>query len=157
MEYHINTILYPTSLGPHKLEAFYHAAGMALRFGAKVHIIHAVEPISLFTQTQIDNELDPAIRREGHEAALKDLQLELEQFCQDTLQSEAHTVIAGTKVIEGQLDKVILEEAERLNADLIVLGSHVHSAIMEVLLGSLPHKITLRSTRPVLLIPQDEK
>jgi len=40
-----------------------------------------------------------------------------------------------------------------VNAELIVLGSHGHSAIGEAVLGSVAHRITMKATVPVLLVP----
>jgi len=40
-----------------------------------------------------------------------------------------------------------------VSAELIVLGSHGHTAIGETVLGSVAHKVTMKATVPVLLVP----
>lgn len=54
---------------------------------------------------------------------------------------------------EGNAAQQITEEAERLRADLLILGTHGTSGFQRLFLGSVTEKV-LRSTRvPVLIIP----
>jgi len=47
----------------------------------------------------------------------------------------------------------VIAEAERLPADLIVLGSHGHGAVYNMLVGSVAEGIVRASAVPVLLVP----
>jgi nucleotide-binding universal stress UspA family protein len=64
-----------------------------------------------------------------------------------------HGVVTHTSVLEG-LDaaEVILQAAERLDVDVIALGSRGRSGIARALLGSVAEKVARRSTRPVLVV-----
>src|SRR5574337_621431 len=62
-------------------------------------------------------------------------------------------VIGSVQVLEGYPAETVLAEAERLGADLIVLGSHGHSALGEMLIGSVAHRVSAVATVPVLLVP----
>ncbi|KEF42646.1 MAG: hypothetical protein ER33_05115 [Cyanobium sp. CACIAM 14] len=46
----------------------------------------------------------------------------------------------------------ILEAAERLGCDLIVMASHGRSGVGELLLGSVTHKVLAQGTIPVLVV-----
>jgi nucleotide-binding universal stress UspA family protein len=46
-------------------------------------------------------------------------------------------------VLDGPPSAQIVKEAERWGADLIVLGSHDHSAAVRLLLGSVSHRVVL--------------
>jgi len=46
-----------------------------------------------------------------------------------------------------------VREADRLNADLIVLGSHGHGAIHRALLGSVSEHVLHHARRPLLILP----
>jgi len=47
----------------------------------------------------------------------------------------------------------IAAEAERVDADYIVMGSHGHTALYELLVGSTTHGILKRATCPVVIVP----
>jgi len=64
----------------------------------------------------------------------------------------ADSRIAAVRVIEGQPAETILNEARRIKADLIVIGSHRHGTIGGALLGHTANKLSHRSEIPLLLI-----
>lgn len=53
----------------------------------------------------------------------------------------------------GAVAEEILDQANRLNADLIVMGTHGHGAMYNLLVGSATKGVLKHSTRPVLLVP----
>lgn len=57
------------------------------------------------------------------------------------------------RLVEGsQIDR-LLGEADRLGAEMIVVGSRGHSRIYEMVVGSVAEGLLRRSTIPVLIIP----
>lgn len=50
-----------------------------------------------------------------------------------------------TQVLEGAPKHLIVEEAERFGADLIVLGTHGHGPAGRFLLGSVAHSVVLHA------------
>jgi nucleotide-binding universal stress UspA family protein len=53
----------------------------------------------------------------------------------------------------GAVAEEILNQADVLNADLIVMGAHGHGAMYNFLVGSATKGVLKHSTRPVLLVP----
>jgi nucleotide-binding universal stress UspA family protein len=53
----------------------------------------------------------------------------------------------------GAVAEEILNQADVLNADLIVMGIHGHGAMYKLLVGSATKGVLKRSARPVLLVP----
>ena len=53
----------------------------------------------------------------------------------------------------GVVAEEILNQADTLNADLIVMGTHGHGAMYNLLVGSTTKGVLKHSTRPVLLVP----
>jgi nucleotide-binding universal stress UspA family protein len=53
----------------------------------------------------------------------------------------------------GAVAEEILNQADVLNADLIVMGRHGHGAMYNLLVGSATKGVLKHSTRPVLLVP----
>lgn len=52
----------------------------------------------------------------------------------------------------GSPAQVILDSADNLSADLIVVGVRGRSRLSEVVLGSVSHRVLLHSSRPVLIV-----
>jgi len=65
----------------------------------------------------------------------------------------ARGVNATALQVQGPTVETILHEAERLHADVIVLGSHGHSALHRALLGSISEGVLHRAACPVLIVP----
>jgi nucleotide-binding universal stress UspA family protein len=53
----------------------------------------------------------------------------------------------------GSVLDEILKHADAVNADLIVMGTHGHGAMYNLLVGSVTEGVLKRSVRPVLLVP----
>ena len=60
---------------------------------------------------------------------------------------------ATALLIQGPTVDTILRQAEKLEADLIVVGSHGHGAMFDMLVGSISAEVIRRSTIPVLVVP----
>jgi len=61
-------------------------------------------------------------------------------------------VTAGTALLRGDPIMEIVRHAEAIDADLIVVGSRGHGAIVSALLGGVSRGILRASTRPVLIV-----
>jgi nucleotide-binding universal stress UspA family protein len=59
------------------------------------------------------------------------------------------------EVVEGwSIPEQILAAADRLEADLIVMGTHGRTGLRRALMGSVAEEVLRRSHRPVLVVPQ---
>jgi nucleotide-binding universal stress UspA family protein len=59
------------------------------------------------------------------------------------------------EVVEGwSIPEQILASADRLGADLIIMGTHGRSGLRRALMGSVAEEVLRRSHRPVLVVPQ---
>ena len=82
----------------------------------------------------------------------------LEQACVVELgiSAKASDLIESVVICEGYTATEILREANEHDAEIIVIGSHGHSTLGELLIGSTAHKLTQLSKIPVLLVPIDD-
>lgn len=68
-------------------------------------------------------------------------------------QASALGVEIEVEKVEEDAAWAICDVADRLDARLIVVGTHGESQLKGVLLGSTPHKLLQISSRPVLCVP----
>jgi nucleotide-binding universal stress UspA family protein len=54
---------------------------------------------------------------------------------------------------QGPIVETILDEANRMHADLIILGSHGHNPLRKVILGSVSEGVIAESCCPVMVVP----
>ena len=83
----------------------------------------------------------------------------LDQFSEDTKASHADHDFVTDEIIVKRGDPVdeILEQAEKRDCDLIVMGTQGHGLLEDVVLGSTARRVIRRSKKPVLVVrlPED--
>jgi nucleotide-binding universal stress UspA family protein len=65
---------------------------------------------------------------------------------------QASSLRVVTEVLDGSPKKVIVEEAERWGADLIVIGSHGYGPVRRFLLGSVSQAVALHAPCSVEIV-----
>ncbi|MFV0531558.1 MAG: universal stress protein [Flavobacteriales bacterium] len=58
-----------------------------------------------------------------------------------------------TNVVQGIASDSILEKAKKVEAELILIGSHGHGTLYEALVGSVAHDVLKITDIPVLIVP----
>ncbi len=159
MNYQINNILYATDLGPHGPEVFRHAMGLSRAFKAIVHVLHVMEPLSDYAESLLSSymskEMRTKISSEGFEEARQEMEKRADKICKESglTRNELEEMIGKVQAVQGVPHQAILEVAQRVAADLIIMGSHGQTVVSEMLLGSVAHKVVMKSKVPVLLVP----
>lgn len=74
----------------------------------------------------------------------------LELLRDEFSRSGLHTIVHES---EGTVVEEILKTAAEVSADLIVMGSHGHGAVYNLLVGSVTEGVLKAGERPVLLVP----
>lgn len=68
---------------------------------------------------------------------------------------------SGVNVLVQQLEQggvqKVLDQCRNLETDLIVMGTHHHSALYNLLVGTFTSDVLKRATCPVLVVPAEEK
>jgi universal stress protein A len=140
---HYNHILCAIGLGDHTVDLLQQAANMAQRTQAKLSVVHVMEHT-------------PVIYGEGELSIPLDINLEeqLTQIAEQMLAkySEAVSVQPENQYIEhGSIKTKVVELAQHLSVDLIVVGRHeAHGA--QLLLGSTANAILHASKCDVLAV-----
>lgn len=140
------SILVAVDLSPASEKVVEAAGRVAKLTGASVYVLHAAEPEPDFVgydagpevvRTQVAHEL----RREHREV----------QALAEKLRN--NDIDATALLVRGPTVETTLKEAKNLKAELIVVGTHGHGAVYDVLIGSYSAGIIRRSTLPVLVVP----
>ncbi|MAR93359.1 MAG: universal stress protein [Pseudomonadota bacterium] len=157
----LRNILYASDLGlfgPYLLE---HVCELAFRHQARVTVIHAVEPVSVFAgallETYVPQKDKKALKQHGYQAVMATIRARVRQaFEEDFIDFQGPLdCIAGVEVQEGDAWQVILDTAERTGADLIVMGSRSGHQSRGTTIGSVASKVLQLSPVPVYLVPVD--
>jgi nucleotide-binding universal stress UspA family protein len=65
----------------------------------------------------------------------------------------AQGIDARPLMVQGAAAEAILEHAGRLGAELIVVGSHGHGKLHQLLTGSVAGAVLKRASVPVMMVP----
>jgi nucleotide-binding universal stress UspA family protein len=66
---------------------------------------------------------------------------------------QAEKIPVETVQINGAPIRTIADQAKKVGADYIVMGSHGHTALYDLLVGSTTHGVLMRATCPVVITP----
>ncbi|CAD5108770.1 universal stress protein [Zestomonas carbonaria] len=155
----IRSILYATDLGLYAPYVLQHALALARAFRAELHVIHAVEPISLLAESVLKSYLDRDTLDEIRSKGLSTVMSSIEQRVLDAFRDELDdtcddmAMIRAVRVLQGDPPQVILDEAKRLAVDLLVIGSHSQGMELEVPMGRTAQRLLQLAEVPVYLVP----
>jgi len=156
----INTILYASDLGESARPAFVLAAKEAFKHNAQITFLNVVEPASDATEALLDGYMSHGSvqeMRQGGMSKLKALmESRIEQFYDEELQNRLplqHRPLA--RIEEGPAAETIIQVADELNVDLIVMGTRTrtHSALGRFFVGSTAQSVLQLCDRPMLIVP----
>lgn len=139
-------ILVPVDGSPTSNRAVQEAVKLAQLLGSQLELVHVYEDIVyLISKDYISyEELQRTVRS-----------------CGEKILTEAEMLVkevgleAETRIIQASKERVaqlLVAEAERWQADLIVIGTHGHTGFSRLLLGSVAEGLVRIAPIPVLLI-----
>lgn len=85
-----------------------------------------------------------------------DTMMNMREISEDYLRSAADHLGGeniSTHLTEGDAGRAILDYAEEWNADVIVMGTHSHSTLEKLFMGTIASKVLEKTKVPVYLIP----
>ncbi|VVO22353.1 universal stress protein [Pseudomonas fluorescens] len=155
----IRSMLYATDLGVYAPYVMQHALALARTFNADLYVVHAVEPMGLFAESVLQSYLDEQALSEWHSQGLSTVMANIEQRVLDSFREELGegqqdlALIQSVRVFQGDPSQVILEQAQKLSVDLLILGSHSHGAGGETPLGRTAARVLQLAKVPVYMVP----
>jgi len=123
-----------------------YAGKLGSLLNAKVWLLHAAEP----NPELVGHE---AASRELRDSAAKEFHEEHRQLQQAGDELRKAGLDCVSLLVQGATATTILNEAEKLGIDMIVLGSYGKGTVKKLFLGSTSEDVIKASTIPVLVVP----
>ena len=117
---------------------------------AKVWLLHNAMP----EPDTLEFKVDPIEARESLAKKFHQQHRRIQEFAERFRKSG---VDATALLVHGKTVDTILTGAADLDVDVIVVGSHGHGAMYQLLVGSISEGVLHGSSKPVLVIPTHER
>lgn len=164
----IKRILYATDLSENARYAMSYAVSLANAYGARIIILHVIDETPEYVDAHVagyieasawedikkrnvDETREVLIGKKRDNAMVREV---LDRFCQNLRPgTDDHEAAMDETVIKGGNPVAqILATAEEKRCDLIVMGTHGRSALMDTMMGSTTSRVSRRSKIPVLTV-----
>ena len=127
-----------------------HGAAYARAFGAELILVHVAAPDPDFVgykagPQSVRDQLARHYHREHHQL----------QEMEERLRAES--LRCRALLIQGPTVEKLVSEAHRVSAGLIVMGSHGHGVVHNLLVGSATEGVLRKAVCPVLVVPSGGK
>jgi len=144
----IKHILHPTDFSDSSTRALTYACSFAEQFGAKLHLINAIQDSALYAPP--DGGFFPP-----------DYQKKLIQQAGDELASLPDRMLGYSgsvtrDVRQGSPFVEIVQYARENAIDLIVMGTHGYTGLKHLLIGSVAENVVRKAPCPVLTVHPEE-
>jgi nucleotide-binding universal stress UspA family protein len=159
----IKRILYTTDLSQNARYAFGYAASVAHRYGATISILHVLEEMSHNTNlrlaSMIGTERWQEIQDRNEREVLLKIRDRIDNFCEEMQAELAECPFIVDEIIvkQGVAVPTILDQIERSDCDLVVMGTHGQGLLADAMMGSTARRVVRRSLTPVLVIRLPEE
>lgn len=142
----MKTILAPVDFSAASEVVLAQAIELARALGGRVVLLTVIQPPVITNEYAALMENLAEVMAAGERNAARRL-AELET------RVRAAQVPVETLQLNGAPVRQILDQAARVAADYVVMGSHGHTALYDLLVGSTTHGVLLRAPCPVVITP----
>ena len=154
----IKKILYCTGIGPNSAYIYRHAMALAEKFDAVITVLHVMETLKPEQEALIDGYIGPGsihdvVEHEEQDSVTR-IKKHLQNFCAK-LGDDSSCSYRVEKIIVAESTSPadeIVRQSITMKADLIIMGAHRRSSILDALLGSTSEKVIRKSSIPVYVV-----
>ena len=146
----MKTILVPIDLSATTASVCDAAAALAHSTGARLILLHVVQPPVITSDYGIAMENIEEIVSVSEKTAATQLSAMQQKY-------ETPDLSVETRQLTGAPAPLILEEAETCGADYIVMGSHGHTPLYDLLVGTTTHGVLKKARCPVVIVPVEPR
>jgi nucleotide-binding universal stress UspA family protein len=144
----LKKILYPTDFSEYSLAALPYAVSIAKQNDAELYCLHVVDmPQEEYLTSEYMVPLN--VPHVPEDKVLRTARARMERFVTENL---SEIVKVESRVLVGIPFVEIIRYARDQSIDLIVIGTHGHSALAAMLLGTVAEKVVRKAPCPVLTV-----
>jgi len=154
----IHKILYATDLSPNAGYVLRYAINSAQKHGAKLIILHVLEDLSPTTRSlveaYVDHETLVKMSADSYEHVTRRIEKRIEVLLkkESLEESKNNGIFDSIQVTRGHAATKILESADELECDAIVMGTHGKGLLKYTFLGSTAKQVLRRTRKPIFVI-----
>jgi nucleotide-binding universal stress UspA family protein len=155
----IKKILYATDLSKNSVYAYRYAMDMAQKYGAKIVVLHVIEPIPPQVKHYVSVYVEEAKWEEKIKyeqgMAIDQIKKRLQEFCKRESQDDPRCLLLVSRILvqPGHPVEEILKAADEEACEVIILGTHGKGFLKQTFLGSVARSVLDRSRKPVFIVP----
>jgi nucleotide-binding universal stress UspA family protein len=149
----ISKILYATDLSKNSAYAFRYAVNTAEKHDAQINILYVLPTPRIIGE--MDWPMDQKMIEAAKPAQMKKIKTRLDAIVKKELKDRPDAIkrVASIQVSEGDPASEILQKAEDMKADVLIMGTHGKGIIAQAFLGSVASQVLQRIRIPVFIIP----
>ena len=125
------------------------ARSLARAFQSHVHLLHVAPPDPDF----VGYGVGPQHIRDVLADVFRQEHRQLRTYAEEL---KRQGIAASALMFQGPTAEMIRTEVEKLNTDLLILGSHRHGLLYELFIGHTSSRVLKDISIPVMIIPLDD-
>ncbi len=143
----IKTILCPVDFSDASRNAVRYAKEFAKNMHASIYLLNIIEPRPMAVDISLSYV---PVEEELEKAASDDLREILRELASDGVKAEC-----GVEI--GTPSDVILETIDKLDVNLVIMGSHGKKGLSRLIMGSVAETVVRKANCPVLTVKAEER
>ncbi len=148
----LKNIIVPTDFSKVSFSAFEYARDLAEMMDATIHLLHVLEKEPLFLANRESEITSAELIKSFEEKKRQQLKELVDEIKEDSTVKIVEIMRHGVDYEE------IINYAQEVNGDMIVIATHGRTGVFHKILGSVAEKVIRYSKCPVLVIsPQEEE
>ena len=159
MSIQVKRILVAKDLSKESSNVIRYALELGGKFDAEIHVLHVMPTVDHAVLNMVAISMGPDKLAELNAMNEKDLGEQTRRQLNVILEEETRrgdvqlSKPPQIEVHHGEAAPVILDVADRLDVDMIILGSHTKGKLHYAFLGSVAEKILRKTHRTVVIVP----
>lgn len=146
----MKTILVPVDFSRATPAVLAQSVVLAKAVSARIVLLNVILPPVVVAEYGALLDSIAEIKIAGEKAAAVQLE-KLQKQC------ERRGVKAETRQFTGSVVSIIAQQAKDVGANFIVIGSHGHTALYDIFVGSTTHGVLRRASCPVVVVPPSKR